>query len=115
MKPRVLFLVTTDPRTSPRPAEAVRIATGVGGWDKTEVSVYLREAAVLALGEEEELVDGDTFSQYLPVIQTWGRPVYVQRSALWLAALEESRVPFEPIDDEQLSALVAESQYVVRF
>ena len=48
MKPRLLLIVTTDPRISPRPAEAVRIAAGVGAWQKIDVTLYLRDAAVLA-------------------------------------------------------------------
>jgi hypothetical protein len=51
MKPRVLFIVTGDPRSSTRPAEAVRIAAGVSAWQKADITVYLRDTAVLALGE----------------------------------------------------------------
>ena len=40
MKPRVLFIVTGDPRTSPRPAEAVRIAAGVVAWKRADIAVY---------------------------------------------------------------------------
>ena len=116
MKPRLLLIVTTDPRISPRPAEAVRIAAGVGAWQKIDVTLYLRDAAVLALGElAEELVDGEKFTQYLPLVAEWGRPLYVQRGAPALTELGEARMTFQTIDDTQLAELAAASHYVVRF
>ena len=116
MKPRVLFLVTSDPRVSPRPAEAVRIAAGVGAWGKVDVSVHLRDAAVLALGEfASELVDGDHFERYLPLVAESGRSISVQRDAPLLPELGQPAIRFDSIDESQLAALAATSQSVVRF
>jgi len=116
MKRRVLFIVDSDPRTSPKPAEAVRIAAGVGVWEKAEVTLYLRDAAVLALGEfADELVDGENFTRYLPVVTEGQRPVLVQREAAQLKELGVPNVKFESIDDKQLAALSAASDATVRF
>src|SRR6266496_3663752 len=116
MKPRVLFAVTSDPRTSPRPAEAVRIAAGVGAWEKVAVTLYLHDAAVLALGESaEELVDGENFIRYLPLVTEWGRPIYVERGAPSLTELGHAWVPFESIAQRRLAELAASSRYVLRF
>jgi hypothetical protein len=49
MKPSALFIIRGDPRVSHRPAEAIRIAAGVGTWKKTDITVYLHGPAVLAL------------------------------------------------------------------
>ena len=35
--PKTLVIIETDPRTSARPAEAIRIAAGIGVWKKTDV------------------------------------------------------------------------------
>jgi len=116
LKPRVLFLVTDDPRVSPRPAEAVRIAAGVGAWGKVEVLLHLHEAAVLALGEfAGELVDGEHFERYLPLVAESGRAISVQHDAPLLRELGHPSVPFDPIDLSRLAALAASSQTVVRF
>lgn len=116
MNPSALFIVTGDPRTSARPAEAIRIAAGVGTWRKTEVTLYLRDAAVLALGEfTDELMDEDNFNRYLPIVKEFGRPVYVQRGCPLLSELGEATLPFEEIDDARLAALAASSDYVLRF
>jgi hypothetical protein len=114
--PSVLFIVGGDPRTSPRPAEAIRIAAGVGTWRKVDISLYFRDAAVLALSEfADEFVDEDNYVRYLPIAGEFGRPIYVQKDAAHLAEIGEARLPFKEISDEELAALAGESNYVVRF
>jgi sulfur relay (sulfurtransferase) DsrF/TusC family protein len=116
VKRRVLFIVTSDPRVSARPAEAVRIAAGVGAWKSLEAVLYLRGPAVLALGDSAgELVDGDNFVRYLPLAAEAGRRLCVQRSSPLLAELDETQISFEPVDDEELARLAAHSECVVRF
>lgn len=116
MPPRVLFLITSDPRTSPRPAEAIRIAAGVAAWRGGEVRLHLHGPAVLALGEgAEELTDGQQFARYLPQLCEWGRPVYVQRGAPELADLGQPLAPFEVIDTGALARLIIHSKHVLRF
>ena len=116
MRPKILFIINGDPRSSPRPAEAIRIAAGVGIWQKTEVSVYLRDAAVIPLSEEvDELIDEESFTRYLPMIAEFGRPIYVQQGSTWLQEIGRASQPCEEIDDQKLAALTANSTYVVRW
>jgi hypothetical protein len=116
MNPRVLFVIESDPRRSARPAEAVRIAAGVGAWKQVDVTVYVREAAALILGEEaESLVDGENFVRYLPVLQESGRPVFVQQGAASLEQFGQATAPFEEVSDEQLADLAAACGSVLRF
>ena len=116
MKRRVLFIVTTDPRVSARPAEAVRIAAGVGAWETIEAVLYLRDTAVLALGESaEELVDGDNFVRYLPLAAGAGRRICAQRGSPLLTQLGVARATFDTVDDDELARLAADSECVVRF
>ena len=116
MKPSALFLITGDPRTSARPAEAIRIAAGVGTWKKADITVYLRGPAVLALSEYvDEFIDEDNYARYFPIVGEFGRPIYVQRGAKLLGEIGESLLIFEEIDDAQLAQLAASSNYVLRF
>jgi hypothetical protein len=116
MKPRSLFIVSSDPRTSGLPAEAIRIAAGVGAWKRVEVLLYLRDAAVLAIGEfVDALVDEDHFERYLPILGEWGRPVYVQGQNPLLNELGSPSLPLEPISDRQLAALAASANHVLHF
>lgn len=116
MKPHALFIVTGDPRSSAKPAEAIRIAAGVGTWKKADVTVYLRGPAVLALSEfVDEFIDEDNFSRYFPIVGEFGRPIYVQRGAAQLGEIGVAPLKFEEIDDAQLAQLAAQSAYVLRF
>ena len=116
MKPSALLIITGDPRTNAKPAEAVRIAAGVGTWKKADITVYLRGPAVLALSEYvDEFVDEDNYSRYFPIVGEFGRPIYVQRGAPRLGEIGESPLKFEEIDDTQLAQLAAASHYVLRF
>ena len=116
MNPGVLFVITTDPRTSPRPAEAVRIAAGVGAWRKVAVTIYLRDAAVLALSEfPDELIDGDNFTRYLPLLGESSGLVCAQRGAPWLSEIGRAPVSFREIDDADLTTLASENDYLIRF
>ncbi len=116
MNRKALVIVSTDPRTSPRPAEAVRIAAGVGAWKKVDVTLALWGPAVLALSEfPDELVDEDNFTRYLPIVGEFDRPVYVEAGAPLLGELGESPVKFEAIDATRLARLATENDCVLRF
>ena len=116
MKPRLLIVVESDPRTSGRPAEAIRVAAGVGTWKKVEVSLYLRGPAILSLAEySDDWVDEVNFGRYLPILREWGRPVYVQAGAAELAELGEPLAPIEELPDAAWARLAAQSTHVLRF
>lgn len=114
--PVVLMIVTSDPRTSARPAEAVRIAAGVGAWKKAVVRLYLHGPAVLCLSEfPDELVDEDNFSSYLPILGELGHPVTVEQGSAHLPEIGEAPVPFLEVDHAGLTALVSGATSVLRF
>ncbi len=116
MKSSALFIIQSDPRLSGRPAEAMRIAAGVGAWKKVDVAIYLRQAAVLVLGEQAEaLPDGEDYERYLPILRELASQVYVQQGAAALRDLGQATLPFQEISDEQLAALAAERACVLRF
>jgi hypothetical protein len=116
MKPRVLFIVSDDPRTSPRPAEAVRIAAGVGTWKKTDITVYLRGAAILTLGGAPgQLIGEEDFARYWPILAECNAPICVQKNADALSQLRESSAPFREISSDELAELAAAQTYVIRF
>ena len=116
MNPKVLLIVTGDPRTSGKPAEAIRIAAGVGTWKKADISVYLRDEGVLALSEyADEFIDEDNYTRYFPIVGEFGRPIYVQKGAALLQEIGEAPLKFEEITDAQLAEMAATSNYVMRF
>jgi hypothetical protein len=77
----VLLIVNSDPRTSARPAEAVRVAAGLSQSDQVQVTIYLRAAARLVLSlPDEDLVNGDVIRQFLPLVAQPKNPILYQAS-----------------------------------
>jgi hypothetical protein len=113
--PRTLVLIETDPRTSARPAEGIRIAAGIGAWKKTDVTLLLRGPAGYSLQEyADELVDEDNFTRYLPIVVDGPRPVYIEESFADRAALDGSPWNYEIISREHAAQLVRENDYLIR-
>lgn len=101
---------------SGKPAEAIRIAAGVGTWKKVEIYMYLHGPAVLALSEyADEFIDEDNYTRYFPIVAEFGRPIYVERHAKLLGEIGESPLRHEEIDPPALAKLAASCQYVLRF
>lgn len=113
---KTLFIITSDPRTSGVPAEAIRIAAGVGAWKKTEIFIYLGGPAILALSEfVDELVDEDNFTRYLPIFRDFGKPFYVEQGSSWIGDLGEATEKFEEIGVDGLARIAAEANFVLKF
>jgi len=115
-RPSILFVITGDPEASHRPAEAIRIAAALMAWKKVDVTVYLHDAATLALCEWRwDLVDGDFFESYLPTLEQLGADLFIQKGSAHLSELEGCRFAFEEMDEEQLAARAAHTTNLMRF
>jgi hypothetical protein len=116
MKRKVLIVVTSDPRTSHRTAEALRIAAGAGTWEKADISVYLRGEAVRAVGEPAgDLVDEEDYGRYWPMLAEAKQTVYVEAGAANLPGAKNSPVSYREISDAEFAQLAAEQNCVMRF
>jgi hypothetical protein len=116
VKTSALFVIESDPRLSGRPAEAVRIAAGVGVWKKVDVAVYLRNAAVLILGEDaDSFVDGENYTRYLPILCDLSQQIYVHKAAPLPPSCAQKTTAIEEISDDQLAQMAAAHGCVLRF
>lgn len=116
MRRSFLFILSGDPRTSPRPAEAIRIAAGLVAGKRIDLSLFLRGASVLTLRElTDEFVDEDHYTRYRPILCESGRPILVQRESLHLRDLGPSALPYRELSDLALAKLASESDYVANF
>ena len=110
-----LIRIQSDPRKSPRPAEAVRIAAGVGAWRKVQVHLAFEGPAVRALDEfADELANGDLFLQYLPAIPNHGGRIIAEEGSPLLASIKPA-VPFERMSPEQIQHFASEMDHVMQF
>lgn len=116
MIPRVLFIIDSDPRRSPRPAEAIRIAAGLGAWGRMELTVYLHGPAVSILGlDAEELPDGENYQRYLPVLSELGHALRVEAAAALPEELSGPGRGFSGLEPVELAGLAATCACVLRF
>jgi len=115
-KPVMLILVESDPRTSPRPAEAIRVAGGIGVWEQVKVNVVLRHAASHACAENAaQLEDGRLFKQFIPMVRDSGGEVYVQADEETMQTIDGNTLMKRQIKDSRLIELTAEADYLLRF
>ena len=113
---KILFVITSDPRSSDRAAEAVRIAAGVSVWGRLHVAVFLHGPAVLLLGEAvEALVESEALREWWRLLAERQCPVYVERGSAMLPELGSVGLPFQELDETQLGVLSAQSRYLLRF
>jgi hypothetical protein len=116
MKPHLLLIIDSDPRKYPRAAEAVRIAAGLGAWGGFALTLYLHGPALTLLGlEGEQMLDGDSYPQYLPVLRQMGHALRGEAGGSWPASLSEYGEGFSPMDMAEFRQLVSNSAWVLRF
>ncbi len=112
--PRTLVVISTDPRTSARAAEGIRIAAGVGAWKKTDVDLLLLgPAGYCLLDEPDDLMDDDNFTRYRPIIAGWGRPVLLDAQFGDVDVLEHAALPFTRATPADVAALYSRSRAVI--
>ncbi|MBI5407284.1 MAG: hypothetical protein HZA18_06280 [Nitrospirae bacterium] len=113
--PKIVFLIRSNPCESHRPAEAIRIAAGLG-VGKNLIKILLSgEAPRVLSSEEEELIDIEIIEKFLPFIEEMGIPFYVERDSPGQAALKSSPYGFRTIGTEESSELLAGGHYVLVF
>jgi sulfur relay (sulfurtransferase) complex TusBCD TusD component (DsrE family) len=116
MKRTVLILISGDPHTSARPAEAVRIAAGLSTHGRLEVTVCLRGAAVRLLEDDTmHLMDGEYCSRYLPMLRESGREILVVAAGDELATIQHATIGTRSISLAELAGMIANSDRVIRF
>ena len=113
--PKIVFLIRRNPCESHRPAEAIRIAAGLG-VGKNPIKILLSSEAPRVLSsEEEDLIDIEIIEKFLPFIEEMGIPFYVDKESPGQAALKSSPYHFRSIGAEESSELLAGGHYVLVF
>ncbi|HUR45449.1 MAG TPA: hypothetical protein VMZ27_06160 [Candidatus Saccharimonadales bacterium] len=116
MKRQVLLIISSDPRTSARPAEAVRIAAGVVPWLEVRMQICFCNEAVLALDElSADFPDGDVFEQHLPRLVEHELAPWVERTSASLKHIKNPLVSFKEVSTDQLAQFAAGCDYVLNF
>lgn len=116
-RPALLILVHHDPRRcAPRVTEGLRVAAGLAAGSPGTVSLYLHDAAVLALDPT-----GPWAAEEAVLVSAWsllrdhGVPIRVERGAAVRLGLEAPAAPFQEIDPSELNRLLAQATHVLNF
>ncbi len=115
MGPKIVFLIRSNPEKSHRPAEAIRIAAGLGVGKNPVKIVLSGESPRILSSEEDDLIDLEIIEKFLPLIKEMDIPLYVDRAPLAHIDLKNSPYDFRAIDTEEFSELLAGGHYVFVF
>jgi len=111
----ILFIIKTDPMKSLRPAEAIRIAVGLG-TNKNPLSIILKGKAVQLLNyETEDLDDLDTVERYLPILEEWKIPIYIEEGSLKDINAKEHQFTLKELSTEEMSRRLAQTDRIFVF
>lgn len=112
---RLLILVTSDPLTNGRLAEAIRLSAGVSAWQKVQVTVFVGGRAVAGLiTGDGRFVDEENIVEYLPMLREHNQELYLEHGHPLLQS-HPAELPFPMLDVNGLAKLVAGQDYVMRF
>lgn len=115
MIPKIVFLIRSNPEESHKPAEAIRIAAGLGVGKNPLKIILTGEAPRILLSDEEDLIDVDIIEKFLPLVRDMSIPVYVDKRSVSGMPVKKSHYDFRIIEPEESSELLAGGHYVLVF
>jgi len=112
---RLLIIVTADPARSGRLAEAIRLAAGIGAWQKVAITVFVGGEAAAGLHPGDgRFIDEDNIVEFLPILVERGQPPFLEAGHPLIGRDPELSV-FPRLDLDALAELAARQDYVMRF
>lgn len=112
---RIIFLIRSNPCESHKPAEAIRIAAGLGTGKNFIKMIFSGESPRILSPDEEDLIDIEIIEKFLPLLKEWNIPLYVDKSSIADIELINSPYSFRIIDTEETPEILAEGHLVFIF
>lgn len=109
------FVIRSDPRTSHRPAEAVRIALGLGGSEHPIQILLLEEAVQILTDEVEGLREGEALERYLGTLSEWKTPFYIEKGHAPAGEVDRERFNVREVGVKEQADLLASAERVMVF
>lgn len=111
----VVVLIRSDPETSPRAVEGVRIALGLASGEH-EVEVILTDRAPLLLTPDtDRLVDGEMAEKFLSTLQEFIPTFYIDQESAKEVDLSESDYKTVPLSKKEIAEKIAATQRFALF
>ncbi len=112
---KIIFLIRSNPCENHRPAEAIRIAAGLGTGNNSIKVILSGESVRVLSPDEEDLEDMDIIEKFLPIIKDWEIPLYVDRDSSAGIDLKKSPYAFRTVDNEEVAEILAGGHSVFVF
>ncbi len=110
----MLIVIATDPRTSHRPAEAVRVAAGLASLGSIPIETCFCEASALILSQSSEsFIDGEILRQNLPLLAKHAKAIYAESGDPFLEGTPQ--IEYQRIGLTDLAELASKQPQVIRF
>ncbi|MCC6544258.1 MAG: hypothetical protein IT392_07115 [Nitrospirae bacterium] len=104
---KIIFLIRSRPSESHKPAEAIRIAAGLGTGNNSIKIILSGESVRILSPDEDDLEDIDIIEKFLPIIKDWEIPLYVDSGALAAIDLKSSPYAYRTVDNDEMSEILA--------
>jgi len=104
---KIIFLIRSSPYESHKPAEAIRIAAGLGTGNNSIKVILSGESVRILSQDEDDLEDIDIIEKFLPIIKDWEIPLYVDRDSMGGIDLKKSPYSFRTVDNEEVAEILA--------
>lgn len=106
----VVILIRSNPESSPRAVEGVRIALGLASGEH-EVEVILTGRAPLLLTPDTDgLIDGEMAEKFLSTLQEFIPAFYIDQESAKEIALSESDYKTVPLSKKEIAEKIAAAQ-----
>ncbi len=112
---KIIFLIRSSPCESHRPAEAIRIAAGLGTGNNSIKVILFGESVRILSSDDYDLEDIDIIEKFLPIIVDWEIPLYVDKGSLTGTDLKKSPYSYHTVDNEEVSEILAGGHSVFVF
>ena len=114
MTPAILFLIRSDPTSTHRSIEGLRIALSfLASWESAHV-ILVNHAVALLSKDIDNMCDSDTLEKLLPTFKDMETPFYVEKEASRQIDFDPG-FSIHPISHAQISDMIAHTSYSLVF
>jgi hypothetical protein len=107
VKPKIIFLIRSNPVKDSRVAEAIRMAAGFGTGENSVKIVLTGEARHLLDPDIEEMADMEVIERFLPILGEWNIPFYVEKESMESFTFPKGGYDIQPVGPEELAEVMA--------
>jgi sulfur relay (sulfurtransferase) DsrF/TusC family protein len=112
---RIIILIRTDPKESPRATEAIRIALGLVSCQHTIDLVLAEQVPLLLTTAGSDCLGYEMAQQYLSALSDFVPTIYALKDGLQELSFSQSAIQVEGIGWSQISQKMAAAESVMVF